>query len=94
MSSYLYPGVYVEEMPSGAEPIEGVGTSVATFVGFAAKGPIGEPLLIFEWSEYQDQHGGTRNTNWAEGDPMGFLVLSFFQNGGTRAYIVRLAANR
>ncbi len=30
---YLDPGKYVEEVPSGARPIEGVGTSVAAFVG-------------------------------------------------------------
>ena len=32
-STYVSPGVYVEEIPSGARPIEGVGTSVAAFVG-------------------------------------------------------------
>ena len=35
MPSYLSPGVYVEEVPSGSRPIEGVGTAVAAFVGFA-----------------------------------------------------------
>ena len=39
MPSYLSPGVYVEEVASGSRPIEGVGTAVAAFVGFAAKGP-------------------------------------------------------
>src|SRR5690349_509940 len=32
---YLSPGVYVEEVPSGSKPIEGVGTSTAAFVGEA-----------------------------------------------------------
>jgi hypothetical protein len=31
--------VYVEEVPSGSRPIEGVGTSVAAFVGLAPGGP-------------------------------------------------------
>ncbi len=31
---YLSPGVYLEEVESGARPIEGVGTSIAGFVGF------------------------------------------------------------
>ena len=43
MPEYLHPGVYVEEIPSGSKPIEGVGTSTAAFVGNATKGPIGEP---------------------------------------------------
>jgi phage tail sheath protein FI len=37
---YLSPGVYVEEVPSGSRPIEGVGTSVAAFVGLAPAGPV------------------------------------------------------
>ena len=36
---YLSPGVYVEEVPSGSRPLEGVGTAIAAFVGFAEKGP-------------------------------------------------------
>jgi phage tail sheath protein FI len=33
MPQYLSPGVYVEEVPSGAFPIAGVGTSTAGFIG-------------------------------------------------------------
>ena len=44
--AYLHPGVYIEEIPSGSKPIEGVGTSTAVFVGYTTKGPIGEPELI------------------------------------------------
>ena len=38
MPTYLSPGVYVEEVPAGSRPIEGVGTSVAAFVGLADEG--------------------------------------------------------
>jgi phage tail sheath protein FI len=34
-SSYLSPGVYMEEVSSGSKPIEAAGTAVAAFVGFA-----------------------------------------------------------
>jgi hypothetical protein len=34
---YLSPGVYVEEVSSGARPIQGVGTSTAAFVGLDDK---------------------------------------------------------
>ena len=37
---YLSPGVYVEEVSSGARPIEAVGTAVAAFVGFARRQPV------------------------------------------------------
>ena len=36
---YLSPGVYVEEVSSGARPIEAVGTAVAAFVGLAPPNP-------------------------------------------------------
>ena len=39
MPTYLHPGVYIEEIPSGSKPIEGVSTSTAAFVGQASRGP-------------------------------------------------------
>ncbi len=90
MTTYLHPGVYVEEIPSGSRPIEGVGTSTAAFVGYTTKGPVAEPTLLFKWSDYEQLFGGIRDLGKSEiGDPMGFAVYSFFQNGGTAAYIVR-----
>ena len=43
--TYLSPGVYVEEVESGSRPIEGVGTSIAAFVGLAPGGPLESPAL-------------------------------------------------
>ncbi len=93
MPVYLHPGVYVEEIPSGSKPIEGVGTSTAAFVGYTTKGPIGEPELILKWDDYVNQYGGIRDTEDPVGDPMGFSVSAFFQNGGGKAYIVRITKN-
>jgi len=88
---YLHPGVYVEEIPSGSKPIEGVGTSTAAFIGYTAKGPIGEPNLISKWDDYVKDYGGIRNLQKEKkGDPMGLSVAAFFQNGGIKAYIVRI----
>jgi len=42
-STYLSPGVHMEEVSSGSRPIEGVGTAVAAFVGFAEDGPFSTP---------------------------------------------------
>ena len=55
---YLSPGVYVEEVDRGSKPIEGVGTAVAAFVGFAEKGPIGEPTMVTSWSQFTNAFGG------------------------------------
>lgn len=93
MPTYLHPGVYVEEIPSGSKPIEGVATSTASFVGYTTKGPLGEPVLLTKLDDYQDLYGGIRDTAVQLGDPMGHSVTSFFQNGGTKAYVVRITSN-
>lgn len=89
MPAYLHPGVYVEEIPSGAKPIEGVATSIAAFIGYTTKGPIGEAQLIHKWDDYVDAYGGIQS----ESDAMGMAVNAFYLNGGTDTYIARLAAN-
>ncbi|MFD8009282.1 phage tail sheath subtilisin-like domain-containing protein [Streptomyces sp. NPDC058955] len=85
MPSYLSPGVYVEEVQSGSRPIEGVGTSVAAFVGFARKGPFDEPTLITNWSQFVSRFG-----DFVEGTYLAASVYGFFANGGGTCYVVRV----
>jgi hypothetical protein len=87
MPSYLHPGVYVEEIPSGSKPIEGVATSVAAFVGKATKGPVGEAELVQSFDDYNNIYGDIAS----ESDAMGLAVQSFYLNGGKSAFICRLA---
>ncbi len=86
MPTYLSPGVYVEEIPSGSKPIEGVATSVAAFVGKATKGPAGKANLIQSFDDYNDIYGDIAS----ESDAMGLAVQSFYLNGGKSAFICRL----
>ncbi|MFF9647829.1 phage tail sheath family protein [Streptomyces sp. NPDC014622] len=85
MPSYLSPGVYVEEIESGSRPIEGVGTSVAAFVGFACKGPFDEPTLITNWSQFVATFG-----DFVDGTYLASAVHGFFSNGGGVCYVVRV----
>ncbi|MFH8371588.1 phage tail sheath family protein [Streptomyces sp. NPDC018031] len=85
MPSYLSPGVYVEEVESGSRPIEGVGTSVAAFVGFAQKGPFNEPTLITNWTQFTSVFG-----DFVEGTYLANSVYGFFANGGGICYVVRI----
>ena len=41
-----YPGVYIEEIPSGVHTIIGVPTSITAFIGRAPIGPVNEPTVI------------------------------------------------
>jgi uncharacterized protein len=85
MPSYLSPGVYMQEVPSGSKPIEGVGTAVAAFVGLAQDGPINEPTLVTNWTQF--------TTTFGDFMPEGYLahsVYGYFLNGGGSAYVVRI----
>ncbi|MCX7707521.1 MAG: phage tail sheath subtilisin-like domain-containing protein [Anaerolineae bacterium] len=82
-----YPGVYIEEVPSGVRTISGVATSIAAFVGWAAKGPTDRAQLVLSWSDFERTYGGLDVRSL-----LGYSVYHFFNNGGQQAYIVRLAA--
>jgi phage tail sheath protein FI len=88
MPSYLSPGVYVEEVASGSRPIEGVGTSVAAFVGLAPTGPLNEPTLVTNWTQYVAAFG-----EFTDGYYLAHSVYGFFNNGGSAAYVVRVGGS-
>ena len=92
---YQHPGVYIEEIASGSRPIEAAGTSTALIVGFALKGPINEAVFITSYDQYVQEFGGINDLHGSSlgitVDEMGHSVKAFFQNGGSKAYIVRLA---
>jgi phage tail sheath protein FI len=80
-----YPGVYVEEVPSGVRTITGVATSIAAFVGRAARGPVDEPVVINGYGDFERIFGGL----WRESS-LGFAVRDFYLNGGGQAIVVRI----
>ena len=82
-----YPGVYVEERPSGVHTIVGVSTSVTAFVGVASMGPTGTPIRIRNVPAYHRQFGPSLDAV----RPLGHAVEHFFANGGSEALIVRVA---
>jgi len=88
MSSFTYPGVYVREIPSGAQAISGVSTSIAAFVGMAKSGPLLTPVTVLGIQDYERTF--TDDTSQGE---MTEQVRQFFLNGGQQAYICRVADN-
>ena len=83
--STLAPGVYVQELPSGARTIVGGATSITAFVGGAARGPMNTPTSITGFGEFERRFGGL-----ARHSPMSQAVRHFFINGGGEALIVRV----
>ena len=80
-----YPGVYIEEIPSGVRTITGVATSITAFIGRAPKGPVDEAVRVQSFGEYTNIFGGLSGLS-----PMSYAVSHFFQNGGADAVIVRV----
>ena len=88
MPTYLSPGVYVEEVDSGARPIEGVGTAVGAFVGVTERGPVNDPTLVTNWSQFSQTFG-----DFVESSFLAHAVYGFFQNGGGSCYVVRVGGD-
>jgi phage tail sheath protein FI len=99
MPEYLSPGVYIEEIDSGPKPIEGVGTAMPVFIGFTQKAEFvrredGEVViedlnnrlqLVTSWNQYVESFG-----DFVDGAYLPLSVYGYFQNGGTRCYVMSL----
>src|SRR5947207_6740021 len=88
-ATLTYPGVYIEEIPSGVHTITGVATSITAFIGRAKRGPVDSdeesPIMINSFGDFDRIFGGI----WPD-STLGFAVRDFYQNGGSQALIVRL----
>ena len=80
-----YPGVYIEEIPSGVRTITGVATSITAFIGRALRGPTDEPKTINSYADFERIFGGL----WVESS-LGYAVRDFYLNDGSQAVVVRL----
>jgi hypothetical protein len=80
-----YPGVYIEEIPSGVRTITGVATSITAFVGRALRGPTDRATTVNSFGDFQRTFGGL----WLSSG-LGFAVRDFYLNGGAQAIIVRV----
>jgi phage tail sheath protein FI len=84
-AALTYPGVYIEEVPSGVHTITGVATSITAFIGRTLRGPSDEPVTINNYGDFERIFGGL----WLD-SRLGYAVRDFYLNGGSRAIIVRL----
>lgn len=87
MANPTYPGVYIQEVPSGVRTITSVSTSIAAFIDFFREGPLNQPVQIFGMAEFERIFGGLDDRSRAS-----YAISQFFLNGGSEAYVVRVAA--
>jgi uncharacterized protein len=85
-ASLSYPGVYLQEAP-GVRTITGVSTSVAAFLGVTKRGPLNRAVPIFSFADFERAFGGLSASS-----ELSYAVRLFFLNGGSQAYVVRVAA--
>jgi phage tail sheath protein FI len=81
-----YPGVYIEEVPSGVRTIIGTATSIAAFVDRFARGPLDRPVQLFGMADFEREFGGLSADSEAS-----YGIQQFFLNGGTECFVVRVA---
>jgi phage tail sheath protein FI len=83
-----YPGVYVQELPSGVRTLTGVATSVTAFVGYAPRGLDNRARRIFSYADFERAFGGLDAAS-----ELSYAVQHFFANGGSEAVVVRVPKN-
>ena len=81
-----YPGVYVEELPSGVHTITGVSTAVTAIVGYFARGPMDVATRVQSVADLERTFGPLVAASEA-----GYAARQFFANGGGDAWVVRVA---
>jgi phage tail sheath protein FI len=96
MPEYLAPGVYIEEVPTCAKPIEGVDTSTAGFVGAAQSGPLDVAIgPLSSFAAFERHYGNGSALSYPGSPPVpAFLwhaARTFFLEGGTQLWVARVS---
>ena len=88
MSDANDQGITVTEIAAMNRPIAVTPDTTAAFVGRALRGPLNTPVLIESFAAFQRRFGGV----WHRSN-LGSAVRLFFEHGGLKLYIVRVANN-
>ena len=87
MQSPQTPGVYYERVDASAPAITLLRTDIAAFVGIATRGPLHQPLPVQSWRQFQAYFGDFTGAGY-----LAYAARAFFENGGQRSWIVRVAS--
>ncbi len=80
-----YPGVYVEEIPSGVHTITGVATSIGAFIDYFTRGPLNTAVEVLNMGDFGREFGGLDTLSEAS-----YGIQQFFLNGGSQAWVIRV----
>jgi len=88
LSDALDRGITVTEIAPMDRPVDAAPHTAAAFVGRALRGPLNTPVLVDSFATFKRRFGGI----WHRSS-LGPAVRQFFEHGGSRLYIVRVANN-
>ena len=92
MAEYLSPGVYIEDNPN-PPVVEAVSASTGGFIGVTQRGEVGKPVFINSWNAFIKNFANGMNSPFIANSDLAYSVYGFFQNGGKRCYIMRVASS-
>src|ERR1051325_3925006 len=87
MQSPQTPGVYYQRVDVSAPAISALRTDIAGFVGIATRGPVHQALPVQSFRQFQAYFGDFTGAGF-----LAYSVRGFFENGGQRCWIVRVAS--
>ena len=93
MAEYLTPGVFIEDNPN--PPVaEAVSSATGGFVGVTQRGVIGKPIFISSWNAFINNFAFGMDSPFLANSDLAYAVYGFFQNGGKRCYVMRVASDK
>jgi phage tail sheath protein FI len=81
------PGLMFWEANPPPGPISAVRTDIAAFVGMAERGPVDDAVAVESWDQFAASFGGFIPAGY-----LAYAVRAFFENGGRRCRVVRVAS--
>jgi phage tail sheath protein FI len=87
MPTYSTPGVYYHRTDAGVPPVAPLRTDITGFVGIARRGPLHMALPINSWRQFVAHFGDFTGAGY-----LAYAVRAFFENGGKRCWILRVAS--
>lgn len=87
------PDVYIQDVSTGASPIQQASATIGILIGAMKSGPIGEPVLVSSWSEFIQNFANGLESPFMKDSDLPYSVYGFFANGGSQVYVVRVASD-
>jgi phage tail sheath protein FI len=85
MAELLSPGVFIEEVPSQVQVIQAVSTSNLGIIGYTDRGPENIATLVTSYGNFIRTFGPQ-----VADSHLGLSMAAYFNNGGRRAFVVRV----